>query len=160
MSKTLKTAPITQAAINGLAELIEANGDADLFINQGKCGRFHDRAKIDVVGGDAGISVFQSEGFSLPFKMEMMERHPHGSQAFLPMQTGEYLVVLANDVDGAPSEPRAFIAGAGQGVNIGRNVWHGVLCPLSGDGLFMVVDRVSGGPNLEEHWFDEPILVE
>ena len=160
MSNKLTTSPIMQEAITGLADLIEASGTADVLINQGKCGRFHDRAKIDVVGGDAGISVFQSQGFSLPFKMEMMERHPHGSQAFLPMQTGEYLVVLADDVNGAPSNPRAFIAGAGQGVNIGRNVWHGVLCPLSGGGLFMVVDRVNGGPNLEEHWFDEPILVE
>ena len=83
-----------------------------------------------------------------------------GSQAFLPMQEGEYLVVLAEDKDGAPVAPRAFIAGPGQGVNIGRNVWHGVLCPLSDPGLFMVVDRVGEGPNLEEHWFDEPFIIE
>ena len=156
----LKSTPITQEAIKGLAELIDASGTADKFINQGKCGRFHDRASIDMLDGDAGISVFNSESFSLPFKMEMMERHPFGSQAFLPMQTGEYLVVLADDENGAPANPRAFIAGAGQGVNIRRNVWHGVLCPLSDPGLFMVVDRVTEGPNLEEHWFDEPILVE
>ena len=89
-----------------------------------------------------------------------MERHPRGSQAFLPMQEGEYLVVLAEDNNGAPSTPRAFVAGAGQGVNICRNVWHGVLCPLSDPGLFMVVDRVTDGPNLEEHWFAEPYIVQ
>lgn len=160
MSKTLKTAPISADAIAGLAELIEASGTPDKMINQDRCGRFHNRATVDMVDGEAGISVFQSESFSLPFKMEMMERHPFGSQAFLPMQAGDYLVILADDENGAPANPRAFIAGAGQGVNIGRNVWHGVLCPLSDPGLFMVVDRVTDGPNLEEHWFDEPILIE
>ena len=158
MNRNLKAVPISQDAIAGLAELIEASGTPDKLINQGLCGRFHDRATLDIEGA-AGISVFRSASFSLPFRMEMMERHPLGSQAFLPMQQGEYLVVLAEDKDGAPHEPRAFIAGAGQGVNIGRNVWHGVLCPLSDPGLFMVVDRVSDGPNLEEHWFSEPYII-
>ena len=158
MNRNLKAVPITQDAIAGLAELIEASGTPDKLINQGLCGRFHDRATLDIEGA-AGISVFRSAAFSLPFRMEMMERHPLGSQAFLPMQQGEYLVVLAEDKDGAPHEPRAFIAGAGQGVNIGRNVWHGVLCPLSDPGLFMVVDRVSDGPNLQEHWFTEAYTI-
>lgn len=160
MTGTMRTQPISQDAIAGLAELIEADGAADKLINQDRCGRFHDRATLDMVDGTAGISVFKSESFSLPFKLEMMERHPFGSQAFLPMQEGEYLVVLAEDNDGKPGQPRAYIAGPGQGVNIGRNVWHGVLCPLSDPGLFMVVDRVTEGPNLEEHWFETPILIE
>ena len=159
MSRTLRAVPISQDAIAGLAELVEATGAPDKFINQGLCGRFHDRATLDIEG-DAGISVFQSQSFAMPYRMEMMERHPYGSQAFLPMQEGEYLVVLADDDDGKPGNPRAFIAGSGQGVNIGRNVWHGVLCPLSDPGLFMVVDRVTDSPNLEEHFFDDPYLIE
>jgi len=159
MNKVLTATTINSDAIAGLAELIDASDTPDKLINQGRCGRFHDRATLDV-DGRVGVSVFQSTSFSMPFKMEMMERHPLGSQAFLPMQEGEYLVVLAEDKDGAPVAPRAFIAGPGQGVNIGRNVWHGVLCPLSDPGLFMVVDRVSEGPNLEEHWFDEPFIIE
>lgn len=159
MSNVLTATKINSDAIAGLAELIEASDMPDKLINQGRCGRFHDRATLDV-DGRLGVSVFQSTSFSLPFKMEMMERHPLGSQAFVPMQEGEYLVVLAEDKDGAPAAPRAFIAGSGQAVNIGRNVWHGVLCPLADPGLFMVVDRVSDGPNLEEHWFDEPFIIE
>ncbi|WPZ31327.1 ureidoglycolate lyase (plasmid) [Sulfitobacter sp. OXR-159] len=159
MNNVLTATTINSDAIAGLAELIDASDTPDKLINQGRCGRFHDRATLDV-DGRVGVSVFQSTSFSLPFKMEMMERHPLGSQAFLPMQEGEYLVVLAEDKDGAPVAPRAFIAGPGQGVNIGRNVWHGVLCPLSDPGLFMVVDRVGEGPNLEEHWFDEPFIIE
>ena len=151
--------PITHGAMDGLAELIEASGPPDKLINRGFCGRFHDRAALDV-DGRMGISVFNSRSFSLPYRLEMMERHPLGSQAFLPMQEGAYLVVLAEDRDGAPYRPRAFLAGPGQGVNIGRNVWHGVLCPLYDPGLFMVIDRVSEGQNLEEHWFDTPYVIE
>lgn len=158
MTRTLTTQPISQQAIAGLADLIQATGDPDKLINQGLCGRFHDLARLDVEGA-TGISLFQSKSFSLPFKLEMMERHPHGSQAFLPMQQGHYLVVLAEDDNGAPGTPRAYVAGEGQGVNIGRNVWHGVLCPLSDPGLFAVVDRVTDGPNLQEHWFDQPYVV-
>lgn len=159
MNGGLMAQPITQDAIAGLAELIEATGEADKLINQGWCERFHDRATLDIEG-QAGISVFKSASFALPFRMEMMERHPYGSQAFLPMQRGDYLIVLAEDDNGKPASPRAFIAGAGQGVNIGRNVWHSVLCPLSDPGLFMVVDRVTDSPNLEEHWFEAPYLID
>lgn len=159
MTRRLTATPITQAALQGLAEVIDASGTPDKLINQGLCGRFHDRAALDIAG-DVGISVFQSQTFSLPYTLQMMERHPLGSQAFLPMQEGSYLVVLAQDKNGAPDTPQAFVAGPGQGVNIGRNVWHGVLCPLSDPGLFMVVDRVSEGPNLEEHWFTDPFIVE
>lgn len=159
MSNTLKATPISHEALAGLAELIDASGPPDKLINQGFCDRFHDRATLDIEG-DTGISVFRSKSFSLPYRMEMMERHPYGNQVFIPMQEGAYLVMLAEDKDGAPHAPRAFVAGPGQAVNIGRNVWHGVLCPLSDPGLFMVVDRVTDGPNLEEHWFREPFIIE
>ena len=158
MSRDIKAQPISAQAIQGLAELIDVTGPPDKLINRGHCGRFHNRAKLDIAG-DTGISLFQSSIFALPFTLDMMERHPHGSQAFLPMNEGSYLVVLAPDASGKPGVPQGFIAGAGQGVNIGRNVWHGVLCPLSGSGLFAVIDRVTDSLNLEEHWFDAPYVV-
>lgn len=144
----------TAEAMAGLAELIECTGAPDKLINQGLCGRFHDLAALDIVDGTAGISLFRSEVFSLPFRLEMMERHPLGSQAFIPMSDHGFLVVLAEDDAGRPGAPRAFVTAPGQAVNIGRNVWHGVLTPLGGTGLFAVVDRIGEGSNLEEHWFD------
>ena len=158
MTTVLPAKPLTQNAVAGLADVIEATGAPDKLINQNLCGRFHDRATLDIEGR-TGISVFQSKAFSLPFSLEMVERHPLGSQAFLPMYQGDYLVVLADDEGGAPGVPMAFIAGAGQGVNIRRGVWHGVLCPLSAPGLFAVVDRVSDGVNLEEHRFETPYVI-
>jgi len=150
----ISTIPARAEAMAGLAELIECTGAPDKLINQGLCGRFHDLAALDIVDGTAGISLFQSEVFNLPFRLEMMERHPLGSQAFIPMSDHGFLVVLAEDDDGRPGAPQAFVTAPGQAVNIGRNAWHGVLTPLGGTGLFAVVDRIGEGSNLEEHWFD------
>lgn len=149
----------TAEAMAGLAELIACRGAPDKLINQGLCGRFHDLAALDIVDGSAGISLFKSEVFSLPFKLEMMERHPLGSQAFIPMSDHGFLVVLAEDAGGRPGAPKAFVTAPGQAVNIGRNVWHGVLTPLGGSGLFAVIDRIGDGNNLQEHWFDTAFQV-
>ncbi|MBT3466929.1 MAG: Ureidoglycolate hydrolase, partial [Rhodobacteraceae bacterium] len=56
--------------------------------------------------------------------------------------------------------PRAFITTVGQGVNYTKNTWHGVLTPLHEPGLFAVIDRIGEGPNLQEHWFETPFLIE
>ena len=128
-------------------------------INQGLCQRHHDLAAMDFSDGRAGVSLFQAELRPLPCEIELMERHPDGSQAFLPMQGSEYLVVVAPDDAGQPGQPVAFHAKGDQGVNYHRNIWHAVLTPISGTGLFAVVDRIGHGANLQEHWFDKVITI-
>ena len=155
MSRDIPIAPLTAEAFAPFGEVLEATGAADRIINQGLCGRFHDRATLDIVGGRAGISLFRSETRALPYMLEMVERHPLGSQAFLPMSHDPFLVIVAPDEGGAPGTPRAFRTVPGQGINIARNTWHGVLTPLHAPGLFAVIDRIGDGANLEEHWFDE-----
>ncbi len=71
-----------------------------------------------------------------------------------------FLVIVAEDDAGAPVNLRAFVTGPGQSVNLHRGVWHGVLAPIGTPGQFAVVDRIGEGPNLEEHWFDTPYVVE
>ncbi|MDG1209783.1 MAG: ureidoglycolate lyase, partial [Paracoccaceae bacterium] len=68
--------------------------------------------------------------------------------------------VVAPDDNGKPGQPRAFITTVGQGVNYTKNTWHGVLTPLHEPGLFAVIDRIGEGPNLQEHWFETPFLIE
>ena len=151
--------PLTPKDFAPFGEVLEAVGDPDKIINQGLCGRFHDRATVDVSDGRAGISLFKSEARALPYRLEMVERHPEGSQAFLPMSLDPFLVIVAPDAGGKPGMPRAFRTAPGQGINFFRGTWHGVLTPLSEPGLFAVVDRIGAGANLEEHWFDTPYLV-
>ena len=74
----------------------------------------------------------------------------------MPLTADPFLVVVAPDEAGAPGAPLAFLTAPGQGVNYLRGVWHGVLTPLDREGVFLIVDRVGSGQNLEEHRFDAP----
>lgn len=158
MSRTLTARPLTAEAFAPFGEVIDASGVPDRLINEGRCERFHDRARLDIADR-AGISVFRSASVRLPHEFRLVERHPLGSQAFLPMTPHPFLVIVAPDEDGRPGTPLAFVTAPGQAVNIGRNVWHGVLTPLADPGLFAVVDRCGEGPNLEEYTWDEPWTV-
>jgi ureidoglycolate lyase len=153
--------PLTAEAFAPFGDVIECIGVPDKIINQGMCGRFHDRAGMDFGDGQAGISLFNATPRSFPYTLDMMERHPFGSQAFIPMTQAPFLVIVASDEDGKPSAPRAFVTTSGQAINYHHNIWHGVCAPLHAPGLFAVVDRIGGsGDNLQEHWFDDPFSVE
>jgi ureidoglycolate lyase len=71
-----------------------------------------------------------------------------------------FLVIVAEDAGGVPVRLRAFVTAPGQSVNLLRGVWHGVLAPLGSRGQFVVLDRIGDGPNLQEHWFDTPYVIE
>ncbi len=159
MIRTIRTAPLTAEAFAPYGDVLEAVGEPDKLINQGRCGRFHDLAKLDFQDGEAGISIFSAEMETLPFELRMVERHPLGSQAFVPMSADPFLVVVARDQGGTPCDVQAFLTMPGQAINLHRGTWHGVLTPLSGSGVFAVVDRIGDGQNLEEHWFETPHVV-
>lgn len=160
MTAPIRIEPLTSTAFAPFGDVLEASGPPDKWINQGQCGRFHDRAALDFSGGRAGISIFKAEARTVPLSLEMVERHPDGSQAFVPMSGDPFLVVVATDTGGVPSNPRAFLTEAGQAINFHRGTWHGVLTPLSEPGLFAVIDRIGPGANLEEHWFETPYTIE
>ena len=154
MTRQIHTEPLTADAFAPFGDLLDCSGDPDKLINQGLCGRYHDRATLDFADGRAGISLFEAELRSLPYTLDLLERHPLGSQAFVPMSFDPFLVIVAPDENGKPGTPRAFLTQSGQAINLHRNTWHGVLTPLSGTGLFAVIDRIGDGANLEEHWLD------
>jgi ureidoglycolate lyase len=139
--------PLTAAAFAPFGDVLDATGDFRL-INEGLCQRHHDRARI-AVGDDAraGISIFKATPRSLPYRFDLIERHPEGSQAFLPMSEHPFLVIVALIPQ---AKPRAFVTNGAQGINLHCGIWHGVLTPLTAPGLFAVVDRIGDGANLEE----------
>ncbi|MFD1343738.1 ureidoglycolate lyase [Litorisediminicola beolgyonensis] len=160
MTRRITPEPLTAEAFAPFGEVLEATGAPDRIINQGLCGRYHDCATLDFTSGRAGISLFKADLRARPYRLEMVERHPEGSQAFLPMDPEPFLVIVAPDEGGVPGVPRAFLTAPGQGVNFARGTWHGVLTPLAGSGLFAVIDRIGEGANLEEHWFEEPFFID
>ena len=159
--KRIPIQPLTREAFAPFGQVIEREGAPNFPINAGKCTRYHDLAKIETTGEKARpmISLLRGEPYALPLELGMVERHPLGSQAFVPLTDFPFLVVVAEETDNGPGEPIAFRTTPGQGVNIDRNVWHGILTPLDGVSDFAVVDRGGEGVNLEEHFYEVPFLI-
>jgi ureidoglycolate lyase len=161
VSRTIRTEPLTAEAFAPFGDVLEAAGAPDRIINRGLCGRYHDRAALDFgPGGRAGVSIFKAEPRALPYRLDLLERHPEGSQTFVPMSQDAFLVIVAPDDGGTPGTPRAFVTVPGQAINFHRGTWHGVLTPLAAPGLFAVVDRIGDTPNLEEYLLDPPYVVD
>ena len=159
MSHVLAPAPLTAGAFAPYGDVLDTSGTPTAMINNATAARYSDLAQLDFTDGRAGISIFKADAFHLPHMVAMVERHPKGSQAFLPLGVTPFLVVVAQDENGKPVDLRAYLAAKGEGINIHRNIWHGVLTPIGAPATFAVVDRIGEGANLEEHWFDTPYTV-
>jgi ureidoglycolate lyase len=155
----IRCQPLTAAAFAPFGDVLECVGAPDKMINAGLCARYHDRAMLDFGDARGGISLFDAEPRNLPYTLDLVERHPDGSQAFIPMSQHPFLVTVAPDDGGRPGTPLAFLTSPGQGVNFHRGTWHGVLTPLHSPGLFAVVDRIGDTPNIEEFFLDPPYIV-
>jgi ureidoglycolate lyase len=159
--KTIPLRPLTREAFAPFGDVIEAEGAGHFAINGGMAERYHDLARVELAGEKARpmISLARGEPYELPLTLTFVERHPLGSQAFFPLTPHPFLVVVAPDLDGKAGEPVAFVTKPVQGVNICRNVWHGILTPLEGVSDFVIVDRGGEGNNLEEFHYSSPFLV-
>ena len=135
--------PLTPDAFAPFGDVIAVDGAPDMIINQGKCGRFHDRATLAFDDARAGVSLFKAECRALPYELDLLERHPLGSQCFIPMTDDPFLVIVAADNDGIPAIPVAFITDGTQAINFRKNTWHGVLSPLSGSCLLYTSDAAD-----------------
>ena len=158
---TITARPLTAGAFAPFGEVIAIDETAANHpINGGTTKRF-DLARTSVRGTNAGvqISMARATPFALPLTLEMVERHPHGSQAFVPVSPSRFLIIVAPDENGRPGTPLAFLASPGQGINYRQNVWHGVLTALDAETDFLVVDRIGDEPNCEIFTFDIPYTV-
>lgn len=158
MTRTLTARPLTREAFAPFGDVLDTDWQNHYPINAGKCERYHDLARAEATGTDARVilSIFRGTPYAFPLTLSMMERHPFGSQAFMPLSPRPFLVVVAHDENGVPGEPHAFVTAPAQGVNYKRNLWHAVLTPIGAPQDFLVVDRVGAEKNLEEHHFAEP----
>lgn len=147
--------PLAPATFAPFGTVIETEGAEVLAINQGTTERFHALAELDTAeaGGRPILSLFRAQPRPLPIRLEMMERHPLGSQAFVPLSPRPWLVVVSAAARPAPDNLRAFLARGDQGVQYARNVWHHPLLVLGEAQDFLVADRLADDDNLEEVWF-------
>jgi len=149
---TLAIEPLTAEAFAPFGQVIDADQARSFLINGGRTRRF-DALAIADCDGEVALSIFRGTPWPAPIRIEMLERHPQGSQAFVPMERHSWLVVVAARPE--PDACRAFLARGDQGVQISRGVWHHPLLALQPVQDFLVVDRKGPGGNLEEVWFPE-----
>ncbi len=150
--RILHVSPLTREAFARFGEVIETEDLRSFAINDGTAMRFNDLAQIDVSmqGGRTALSVFRGQPVRFPLRLSEFERHPLGSQAFMPMGVIPFLIVVAADgADDRPGEPFAFLSNGRQGVNYARGVWHHPLLSLGAVSDFLVVDRAGAGENCD-----------
>jgi ureidoglycolate lyase len=154
--RVLSVEPLTKGAFAPYGQVIDTQGVTPIAINRGTALKFPDLATVELLDGgtpgtdQAAISIYRAEPRTLPLPIDELERHPLGSQAFVPIQPTRYLVVVAGSADEPqPGDLRAFLATGQQGVNLKAGVWHHALAALEREGEFLVVDRRAPGGNLD-----------
>jgi len=157
----MKIDKLTRAAFVEFGEVISAEGANHFSINNGTTERYHDLASIEVAESDGKplVNIFRGQPRRLPFEVTMMERHPLGSQAFIPLSRNPYLIVVSPRGEFQPKALRAFLAHRGQGVNYGRGIWHHALIVLKEVSDFIVIDRGGAGANCDEVPLPHPLII-
>ena len=158
MNKIITARPLARENFAPFGEVIDFDTDSHYSINGGRCERYHALAKPEATGpnGHVLINLFRGTPYDFPLKLTMVERHPFGSQAFIPLSPRPFVVVACPNGPDGPGEPAAFLTAPGQGVNYPRGLWHGVLTPIGEAQDFVVVDRGGDGSNVEEFHFSHP----
>jgi ureidoglycolate lyase len=155
----MKIEKLTREAFAEFGDVISLEGAHHFPINGGTTERYHDLAKIDVAEnhGMPVVSIFRGQPRQFPLELTTMERHPLGSQAFIPLSRNPYLIVVAPGGEFKARALRAFLATSGQGVNYGKGVWHHALIALTVVSDFIVIDRGGAGANCDETQLADPV---
>src|SRR5688500_5960138 len=148
--RLLTPEPLTAEAFAPFGSVIEASDEAvKLDINQGHAVRYDRLAEVDVAdGGTGAISLFRARPLDDPV-LRVFERHPLGSQTFVPLSGHPYLVAVAPAGAFDPTQIRLFRAEPHQGVHYRKGTWHHFLLVLD-ESDFLVIDRAGPGDNCEE----------
>jgi len=157
--------PLTRENFAPFGDVIETQGRDQFAINQGLTQRFHALSLPQVSGenGAVGVSIFHNlTAIRVPFQIEMLERHPLGSQSFMPLAGQKFMVVVALPLnDEQPNEQQifAFLSNGQQGVTYHQGVWHHPLITLEDESDFLVIDRIGDGHNCDVHTLSQPVWI-
>ena len=150
MEKIIIPNKITKDNFSSFGDIISTKDVKPIDINEGYAKRFDDLADIDISNdeGKAIVSIFSAIKRNFPMKIDMMEKHPLGSQAFIPMKETTFLVLVAPQGDKPDINMiKSFIVPPGIGINYKPGIWHFPLISTI-DMNFLVVDRKGPGNNL------------
>jgi ureidoglycolate lyase len=153
---------LTRENFAPFGDVIEVNDSAKNFsINDGFTQRYHDLAAVDVTqeNGRTLINIFRSTPLAQPVSINMMERHPLSSQAFIPMGQHPFLVVVAPKGELDTTRIRVFLASSNQGVNYHKGTWHHYCLALHQVSDFIVIDRGGAGDNCNTVKLDGSLVI-
>jgi ureidoglycolate lyase len=158
MPEALTIQPLTSVGFAPFGDVVEFEGHEPFPINKGMADRYHALADVELGGEQARaiISLVDSRKFDMPCKVDHLEHHPLGSQAFLPLDASPFIVVVAP----AASEPdlgklAAFVTNGRQGINYRLCTWHHVLLTPYAAMRFICVDRTGPGDNCIDFFIPE-----
>jgi ureidoglycolate lyase len=158
----IRPEPLTKDLFLPFGDVLETDGIDPCLINFGNTQKFGELARVTHDdGGFAQISIYRSSAIELPFRLQLMECHPLGSQAFFPLHHRPFPVVVARagEAPGA-ADIRVFLSNGRQGVNLHAGTWHHYQLTLGQDSDYLVVDRGGETENYREHHFHEEVWLD
>jgi ureidoglycolate lyase len=155
----IRLEPLTREAFAPFGDVLETDAVVGQLINCGHTQKFGKLAQVAVgEGGIAQLSIYRSRALVLPFRIQRVECHPLGSQAFYPLHQRPFPVVVARPGEApGPADLRVFLSNGRQGVNLHPGVWHHYQLSLGQDSDYLVIDRAGEGDNYLEQRFEEEV---
>ena len=161
VARTLTPLPLTRERFAPYGDVIDGSQIEAQAMNDRRFDRFDDLCEIDVGDGRVSVSITTSRtATELPYMIELVERHPRGTQAFVPLSPCKMIVVVGPAGETIDNEDLvAFETNFHQGVNYRRGTWHMPLIAFETGQRFLIIDRAGDEPNCDEHVLDEPVLL-
>ena len=161
MKIIIKPKKITNKNFKKFGDLISTKKIKPININNGYAKRFNNLCKINTSSkkGNTIMSIFSAKKRKFPMKIKMMEKHPLGSQAFVPMSATKFLVFVAPKGDKPDiNKIQSFLVPKQTGVNYNAGIWHFPLISMKNMN-FLIVDRKGKGNNLVIYKFKKDKII-
>ncbi len=153
---------LTRERFLPFGDVIESHATRCAAMNAERFERFDDLCDVDAgAGGRVRVSVARCRtATQLPYRFDVVERHPLGSQAFVPLAPARFVVVVAPPGESVePEDLRAFVTSGRQGVNYRPGTWHMPLIAFEAGQEFLIIDRGGDAPNCDEYTLDDGVLL-
>jgi len=161
MEKIIKPVKVSRSNFSSYGDLISTDDINPMNINEGYAKRFDNLANLDTSkdSGKTIVSIFSALKRTFPMKIHMMEKHPLGTQAFIPMKETTFLAFVAPSGESPEIDKiQSFVIPPKRGINYKPGIWHFPL--ISTENInFLVIDRKGSGDNLIIHKFEKEKII-
>mgnify|MGYP001464253850 CR=1 FL=1 len=151
----LQTKKISKDNFSKFGQLISTQNIESHSINEETTKSFYDLVNIEIYGDnkECRVNIFKSIKRTFPLEINMLENHPLSSQAFIPLQNTNFIVVVAPVSDKPDLNlVEAFHVSPEVGINFKPKVWHFPLIAVENSN-YLTIDKKDSANNLEIYNF-------